>query len=247
MVTTQHLAHIGFIMDGNGRWATERGLKRQQGHEKGAKTLKEIIKALGEREVPYATFFVFSSENWARPKAEVESLLRLLKVYLGKDLVEAQKNNVRIRVAGDVSPTSPLPKGLTDMLASVQQKTADNTGLTITLCINYGGHDEIIRAAKQLATKVQQGALTPEDITPTSFKAHTDLAPCPPLDLCVRTGGVQRLSNFVLWHMDYAELFFTPTHWPDFCPAALDSIIEAFHSRERRFGKLSQNNLAVGK
>ena len=247
MAKSQHLAHIGFIMDGNGRWASERGINRNKGHEEGAKTLQKIIRALGERDISYATFFVFSSENWRRPKAEVDNLLRLLKVYLGKDLVEAQKNNVRIRVAGDVSENSSLPRSLVKLLESVQEKTAENSGLTINLCINYGGQDEIVRTAKRLATKVQEGILTPEDIDNTSFKEHTDLAPCPPVDLCVRTGGVQRLSNFVLWHLDYAELFFTETHWPAFSEQELDNIIDDFQKRERRFGTLVQNNLAVSK
>ena len=241
----QHLKHIGFILDGNGRWATASGQSRSSGHEEGAKTLQKMIKALGEKNIPFATFFVFSSENWGRPQAEVNSLLTLLKRYLSKDFAEAQKNNVRVRIAGDMSPKSPLPKSLMRLLADIQTKTAENTGLTVTLCINYGGQDEIVRATKKLMGKVQTGALSPEDITPEIFKMHTDFADCPPVDLCVRTGGVQRLSNFVLWHLNYAEFYFSQTFWPAFDERELDSIIEDFQGRERRFGKLSQNKLAV--
>lgn len=246
MPASGELQHIGFIMDGNGRWATARGQSRHKGHEQGAKTLHKIIRALGDRKIPFATFFVFSSENWGRPKAEVKGLMSLLEHYLRKDLKEAQKNNVRIRFVGDISPESALSASMVRLMEEVQAQTAQNTGLTLNLCINYGGRDEIVRTARKIAFKVKEGALAPQDITSETFTAHTDMTQSPPMDVCVRTGGEKRLSNFVLWHLSYAELFFTDTFWPGFDTDELDGIIEAYQNRQRRFGKLPENTLAVG-
>lgn len=236
---------MGIIMDGNGRWASARGLGRYKGHEQGAKTLKNIIKALGERKIPFGTFFVFSSENWGRPAAEVKSLLGLLERYLRKDFAEARQNNVRLRFIGNFTQQSRLPASLIKLMQSIEHETAGNTGLTVNLCVDYGGRDDIVRATQAVLAAVQAGQVNPEEITADMFEKHTDLATCPPLDICIRTGGEKRLSNFVLWHLSYAELFFTDTHWPAFTQQELDAVLGDFTHRQRRFGKLPQNGVAV--
>ena len=249
MAPAASFKHIAFIMDGNGRWATERGLPRHKGHEEGAKTLHRIISALGEREVAEATFFVFSSENWGRPKAEVQALLALLRRYLKKDLADAHKNNMRLRFLGDRGEEgggkNPLGKELLSLMAKAEAETEANTGMRVNLCINYGGRDEIVRAARAFAHQVEKGEATPEDLDEKTLSSFTDLD-APPVDLCIRTGGEKRLSNFILWHLSYAELFFTTTFWPGFGEAELTKILASFADRNRRFGKLPNNGLAVG-
>lgn len=234
------LQHIAFIMDGNGRWASRQGIGRHKGHEEGAKTLQTIIRNLGERNIPQATFFVFSSENWGRPDAEVKALLSLLRYYLKKDLKEAHKNNVRLRFMGDRGENSALSREMRRLLANAEEETSQNTGLQVNLCINYGGRDEIVRAAQAFAMKVKNSEAQPEDLTEESFTSFCDI-PGPAVDLCIRTGGEKRLSNFILWHLNYAELFFTKTFWPAFDVAELTEILERFEGRNRRFGKLPQN------
>lgn len=246
MPAPRELKHIGFIMDGNGRWATARGLSRHKGHESGAKSLQRIIRHIAHHKIPFATFFVFSSENWGRPAPEVQKLLALLERSLRKDLAEAHKNNARIRFVGDVGPESRLKPSLIRLIEKVQAETAENDGVTLNICFNYGGRDEIVRTCRALANKIEKGEMSSPDVTEESFHAHSDLAGCPPVDICIRTGGEKRISNFVLWHLSYAELFFTDTYWPAFSEQELDEIIERFQGRNRRFGQLPENTVAVG-
>lgn len=226
--------HIAFIMDGNGRWAQARGLSRLQGHQQGAKTLQDVVEALVELGVPTATFYAFSSENWGRPKAEVEGLMALLKNYLTHEVGKLVEKGARITFLGDRGPDSKLSGSILKMLTAAEEKTKNGKAIRVNICLNYGGHDDIARAAQKVADKG-------EPITPAAIEAHLDTAGQEMPDLCIRTGGEQRLSNFLLWQLSYAELFFTKTYWPAFGKDELSQIIADFSSRQRRFGKLPEN------
>ena len=221
-------AHIAIIMDGNGRWAQERGFKRIKGHEKGAETVREITTHAAQRGIRYLTLYAFSTENWKRPKEEVAFLMKLLERYLKNELPTYQKNNIRFQMIGDGSRFSPA---LQKRIKATEDATKDNTALTQVLALNYGSRDEIVRAANRLV--VQGDAITEE-----SLNGALDTAGIPDVDMLIRTSGEQRISNYLLWQCAYAEFFFTQTLWPDFSPEELDRMIEAFGKRERRFGGL---------
>jgi undecaprenyl diphosphate synthase len=219
--------HIAIIMDGNGRWATERGLRRVKGHEKGAETVRTLTTfASRHPEIEVLTLYAFSTENWKRPKMEVDFLMRLLKNYLEKETPTYLKNDVRFETIGDLSRFSPA---LREQIEKTKEATRHCRKLTQVLALNYGSQDEIARAAKRLC---DEGA----EITTDSLERTIESARFGPVDLLIRTGGEQRLSNFLLWQSAYAELFFTPTLWPDFTPEELEETIEAFKKRQRRFG-----------
>ncbi len=224
--------HIAIIMDGNGRWATKRFLPRVAGHAKGVDAVRGIVEACIRRGVGYLTLFAFSSENWRRPADEVSVLMRLFVTALEKEVVKMHANNIRLKVVGDLTR---FEQRLQDLIQSAEAKTAENTGLTVTVCANYGGRWDILQAMNRArVSKPQQQDLTEDDIS-----ANLAMAYAPEPDLFIRTGGETRISNFLLWQLAYSELYFTDTYWPDFDMAALDQAILSYQQRERRFGRTS--------
>ncbi len=215
-------------MDGNGRWAKLRGKIRVKGHEEGAKRVRTITESATNAGVKYLTLYTFSTENWARPKTEVEFLMKLLEKYLDNELATYQKNSTKFKAIGDISKFSA---SLKEKIENAEQTTANNKKLTQILAINYGSKDEIVRAAK----KMMDSSL---EFTEENLNASLDTNEIPPVDMLIRTGGDKRLSNFLLWQSAYAELFFTDTLWPDFDEKEFFSLIEEFKTRERRFGKV---------
>lgn len=231
----ESLQHIAVIMDGNGRWAQKRGLPRAAGHKKGAETVKEIAKAASERGVRFLTLYAFSTENWQRPKDEVKTLMDLLRQYLKADLAELHEHGIRIRFIGE---RYMLDKDIVESMEQLERNTADNKGMTLVLAISYGGRQEIVAAAKKVAAMVKKGDVAEDDIDTKLFAQLLYTQDIPDPDMLIRTSGEQRISNYLLWQMAYAELFFTKTLWPDFTPEELDTIIENFYARERRYGKV---------
>ncbi len=218
--------HIAMIMDGNGRWAKEKGLNRTAGHEEGAKTVRKMTQYCSDIGVKYLTLYAFSTENWERPKLEVEFLMKLLDRYLKKELEVYLKNNIRFKAIGDLSRFS---KSLQKTIFETQDKTANCTGLTQVLALNYGSKNEITRAVKKLNELKLE-------VTEENIESCLDTAGMGAVDLLIRTSGEIRLSNYLLWQNAYAEMFFTQTYWPDFNEAELDDILSDFTKRERRFG-----------
>ncbi|NCB13545.1 MAG: di-trans,poly-cis-decaprenylcistransferase [Erysipelotrichia bacterium] len=219
-------SHIAIIMDGNGRWAKERGLNRTAGHEEGAKTVRKITQYCSDMKVKYLTLYAFSTENWNRPKLEVEFLMKLLEKYLKKELEIYLKNNIKFKAIGDLSRFS---KSLQKSIRETEEKTAICTGLTQVLALNYGSKNEIIRAIKKLNEKNLE-------ITEENLDSCLDTAGFGDVDVLIRTSGEIRLSNYLLWQNAYAEMFFTQTYWPDFNEIELYDILVEFTKRERRFG-----------
>jgi len=221
------LKHLAVIMDGNGRWAKERGLKRVKGHEKGAETIRGITTYCAAHEsIETATFYAFSTENWKRPKMEVEFLMKLLDKYLQKELETYQKHGVRFQAIGNISEFS---SALQKRIRETEALTKENTNLTQILALNYGGRSEITYAVNKLINEGKK-SVTEEDISNALQTPYSDI------DLLVRTSGEERISNFLLWQLSYAELYFTPTLWPDFTPEELDEIVKQYQQRSRRFG-----------
>jgi undecaprenyl diphosphate synthase len=218
--------HIAMIMDGNGRWAKERGLKRTAGHKKGAEVVREITTYCAKIGIKYLTLYAFSTENWKRPKLEVEYLMKLLEKYLKEELEVYLENNIRFRAIGDLSKFS---KSLQNRILKTQELTSSCTGLTQVLALNYGSKDEIIRAIKKLNEKGLE-------VSEKNLESCLDTAGISPVDIMIRTSGEVRLSNYLLWQNAYAEMFFVQTYWPDFTKTELDDIISDFSRRERRFG-----------
>jgi undecaprenyl diphosphate synthase len=223
-------------MDGNGRWAAQRGLPRTEGHRRGVESTKECVRAASDLGIAYLTLFSFSSENWKRPPIEVSYLMGLLRRFIRRDLAEIHKNNVKLRVIGS---EDGVPADLVTLLREAVVLTAGNTGLQLIIAFNYGARDEIVRAAQRLARRVKLGELTPEDITQEMFAAQFDTAGIPDPDLIIRTSGEQRISNFLLWQCAYSEFLFVDNFWPDFTRQTLESAIAAYRQRERRFGGLA--------
>jgi undecaprenyl diphosphate synthase len=226
-------AHVAIIMDGNGRWATARGLPRVAGHREGVKAARAIVRAADAIGLRYLTLYAFSTENWSRPEDEVTMLMRLLEESIYRELPELMENNVRLRVIGRTAGV-PLPvrRGLDHVVA----ETEKNTGLTLLVAFNYGGRDELLDAFRALARRVQRGELAPDGISEADVSGalYTDGVPDP--DLLIRTSGEMRVSNFLLWQIAYTELWITPTLWPDFRPADLYRAVADFQGRNRRFG-----------
>ena len=227
--------HIAIIMDGNGRWAREKGLARTAGHRAGIERVKEAVRTAAELGVRVITFFAFSAENWSRPKKEIAVLMRYLNNFLQRQVRELDKNNMRFLVIGR---EEPLPKYLQEKIKEAEKKTSDNTGLAVVLALNYGGRQEIVDAAKRFASMVARGEANLEDLNPESFSGYLYTAGLPEPDLFIRTSGEMRLSNFLLWQISYAELFFTKKYWPDFRKKDLLDAIKAYQKRERRFGRV---------
>ena len=226
-------AHIAIIMDGNGRWAKEKGMVRLKGHQAGMESLREIVRACSDKGVKVLTVYAFSTENWKRPIEEVSGIFSLLVRYVAKELKELNANNVQIRMLGDIDP---LPADAKKAAQKAVDSTKDNTGLIFCIAINYGGRAEIVRAARLLAKQAAEGQLVPASIDEAMFASQLYTADLPDPDLIIRTGGEMRLSNFLTWQSAYSELYVTDTYWPDFTPDKLQEAIDAFNGRDRRYG-----------
>ena len=225
--------HIAIIMDGNGRWAKERGLPRSAGHHQGVERVREIVKAAAEIGVSAITFFAFSTENWSRPKQEVSILLRYLSSFLNREIKELHKNNIRFKVIGR---EEPVPKSLLNRLRQAEDKTRDNTGMTVVLAINYGSRQEIVDAVKEFSERLLKGQVDIQDLNVGNFSDYLYTRGLPEPDLLIRTSAQKRLSNFLLWQLSYAELYFPKKYWPEFRREDLEKAIKVYQKRERRFG-----------
>jgi len=223
--------HVAIIMDGNGRWATKRFLPRVAGHVKGVEAVRTTVEACARRGVEYLTLFAFSSENWRRPEEEVSLLMRLFVTALEREVSKLHANNIRLRVVGDLTRADDKLQG---MIAAAERKTAGNTRMTLTVCFNYGGRWDIMQAINQMVQEAGSGA---HNFSEEQLAPHLAMAYAPEPDLFIRTGGEQRISNFLLWQLAYTELFFTETYWPDFSIESLDAAIASYQNRERRFGR----------
>jgi undecaprenyl diphosphate synthase len=227
--------HVAIIMDGNGRWAEARGLSRQEGHHAGAENLHAIVERFGEHGVQVLTLFAFSTENWGRPRSEVEAIMRLASRVIDRDLMALADAGVRLRHIGDLDG---LPKGLQKRVRAAIERTSDNTRMTVNLAFNYGGRADIVNAVRAL---IAEGA-TPDAITEESISAHLGTGDLPDPDLLIRTGGERRISNFLVWQAAYCEYHFTSTFWPDFGPAEVDAALLEFSRRRRRFGLVPEDD-----
>jgi undecaprenyl diphosphate synthase len=227
--------HIAVIMDGNGRWAKKKGAARIFGHRNAIQAVKDITEGCGELGIKYLTLYAFSTENWGRPKEEVDALMELLVNTLQKEISTLHENQVKLRTIGDVTH---LPKNCQNNLAQAIEATKNNSGLTMQLALNYSGRWEIVEAAKKLAEEAKQGLIEPEEIDEHYFSEHLKTAGIPDPELLIRTSGELRVSNFLLWQIAYTEIFITPTLWPDFRKEHLYEAICAYQKRERRFGKI---------
>jgi undecaprenyl diphosphate synthase len=227
--------HVAIIMDGNGRWAAARGLPRGEGHRRGVEALRRTVRAAGDLGIGILTIFSFSSENWSRPVSEIRDLMGLLRRFVRNDLVELHRNGVHVRVIGERDDLDPEIRRL---LEEAEELTKDNDKLTLVVAFNYGGRQEIARAAQRLAIEVAAGRMPASEITAERITGALDAPDLPDPDLIIRTSGEQRLSNFLLWQAAYSEFVFVPTYWPDFDRATLEGAIAEYHRRERRFGGL---------
>jgi undecaprenyl diphosphate synthase len=225
--------HVAVIMDGNGRWAKRRSLPRVAGHRAGVERVRDLLRACGEHGIRHVTVFAFSSENWRRPREEVSLLKELFLNALRREARKLHKNNVRFRVIGAIEAFGDK---IADGIRTAEALTRDNDGLTLTVAANYGGRADIVEAARALARRAARGELDPEQIAPETLAPHLALADLPEPDLFIRTGGEQRISNFLLWQLAYTELYFTPVLWPDFDRAQFELALESYRSRQRRFG-----------
>ena len=229
--------HVAIIMDGNGRWAKKQGFLRAFGHESGTKSVKEIIKASVEIGIENLTLYAFSTENWNRPKLEVDTLMKLLVSSLKKEIKTLQTNNIKLNAIGNLTN---LPDGVQKELQEVIDKTAENTRMTLTLALSYGAREELIQAVKKISNKVKNNIISEEAIDESIINQHLYTHNLPDVDLVIRTSGEHRISNFLLWQIAYAEFYFTDVLWPDFSEDHLYEAIISYKKRERRFGKTSE-------
>ena len=229
----ENLKHIAIIMDGNRRWAKERGLDTKLGHKEGAENLKRIAKYANSIGIEYLTVYAFSTENWKRTKEEVGALMLLLQKYVEDFLTDDNLDNIRVNVIGDISN---LDIGLQKSIQKIVEKSRKNTGLTLNIAFNYGGRDEIVKAMQKIGTKIKNNEIKIEDITEELVENSLYTAKMPPPDLLIRTGGEQRISNFLLWQLAYTEFLFIPKLWPDFTQEDLEKAIAEFENRTRKFG-----------
>lgn len=229
--------HIAIIMDGNNRWARERRLPGLAGHKAGVDSVRAVIECCAEQGVEVLTLFAFSSENWKRPAVEVSGLMQLFMLALKNEVRKLVRHNIRLQVIGDLTRFSPE---LQELIHRAQNETAANTGLVLNIAANYGGRWDITMAARALARRCVEGSLRPEEIDEELFARHLSLASLPPPDLCIRTGGEQRISNFLIWQMAYTEYYFTDCFWPDFDKQEMMAALQSYLTRERRFGRTSE-------
>jgi len=230
--------HVAIIMDGNGRWAAARGLPRVEGHRRGVEALRRTVRAAADLGISVLTIFSFSSENWSRPPSEILDLMGLLRRFIRKDLAELHKSNVRVRIIGE---REDLDRDICLLLQEAEDLTRGNDGLTLVVAFNYGGRQEIARAARRLAIEVAEGRLSADDVSPERLGTYFHAPDIPDPDVIIRTSGEQRLSNFLLWQAAYSELVFVPINWPDFDRGTLEGAIAEYRRRERRFGGLAAN------
>jgi undecaprenyl diphosphate synthase len=228
--------HVAIIMDGNGRWATQRGLRRAAGHRAGTENIRRVIERFADHGVQYLTIYAFSTENWNRPMPEVRALIRLLRYFIRRELENLHRNRVRLRMLGHIET---LPAWLQKQVEEAVQLTRENTGLSLNICFSYGGRDDIVMAARRLI----EAGLPASEITEERFAASLSTAGMPDPDLVIRTAGEQRISNFLLWQAAYAELYFTDTYWPDFGREDIDIALAEYGRRKRKFGGLLPEDL----
>lgn len=226
-------AHVAIIMDGNGRWAKKRGLPRKMGHVEGCKVVEQTVEDAARLGLQYLTVYAFSTENWRRSEDEVDALMQLFRYYAKRLLKIANENNVRVRMIGERSRFAP---DIVDAINALEETTRKNTGLTFVIAVNYGSRDEIRRGMTRMMQDCRDGRLTPEDVTEELISSYLDTAGIPDPDLLIRTSGEERLSNFLMWQLAYSEFYFTDVLWPDFTKEELVKAIEAYNSRDRRFG-----------
>ena len=237
-INVKHLPkHVAIIMDGNGRWAKQKGLLRVVGHENGTKSVRDVVEACAELGIEHLTLYAFSTENWNRPKVEVQTLMKLLVNSLKKEISTLQDNNIKLFAIGDLTS---LPKKAYQELQEVMELTKDNSRMTLTLALSYGSRDELLNTVKKIAAKVKNNIISSESIDESVINEHLYTQNFPDVDLLIRTSGEQRISNFLLWQIAYAELYFTDILWPDFRRENLYEAIVAYQKRERRFGKTSE-------
>lgn len=225
--------HVAIILDGNGRWAKKRMLPRNAGHAAGSKNVEKICEAAWNMGIEYVTMYAFSTENWSRPQEEVDALMKLLHSYLKDCIKTSQKNNMQVRVIGDISRLEPE---LQDKIRELEEISAQNTGLHFQVALNYGGRDEIRRAVRKMVQDAEDGNLKASEVTEDKIADYLDTKDIPDPDLMIRTSGEQRLSNYLLWQLAYAEFYFTDTLWPDFNKKELEKAVEFYQTRDRRFG-----------
>lgn len=229
--------HVAIILDGNGRWAKSKGMPRNYGHVQGAKTVEIICEEAYRMGIQYLTVYAFSTENWNRPKDEVDALMKLLRNYMKTCLTTAKKNRMCVRVIGD---KTGLDEDIRNRIEELEAATRDNDGLHFQIALNYGGRDEIVRAVKKMASEVQKGTLSPEEITEQYLSDSLDTYGLPEPDLLIRTCNEQRISNFLLWQLAYTEFYVTDVAWPDFSKEELIKAVEAYNHRDRRYGRIKE-------
>ena len=229
--------HVAIILDGNGRWARSKGMPRNYGHAQGSKNVERICEEAWRMGIKYLTVYAFSTENWQRPKSEVDALMKLLRNYMKTCLKTAEKNDMKIRVIGDIGP---LDADIQKRIMELEEASRDNGGLNFTIALNYGSRDEMIRAVKRLAQDCADGKVKPGEIDEKLYASYLDTCELPDPDLLIRTSGEQRLSNYLLWQLAYSEFYFTDVPWPDFTKEELIRAIEHYNSRERRFGGIKE-------
>ncbi|MCF2642287.1 MAG: isoprenyl transferase [Lachnospiraceae bacterium] len=231
--------HVAIILDGNGRWAKSKGMPRTYGHTMGAKNVEVICKAAYDLGISYLTMYAFSTENWNRPKEEVSALMKLLNSYLKNCIKTADKNNMRVRVLGDISR---LDDSMQKQILDLEEASKRNDGLNFQIALNYGSRDEMVRAMRKMVSDYDAGKIGVLDISEETFEHYLDTKDIPDPDLLIRTSGEQRLSNFLLWQLAYSEFYFTDVPWPDFSPEELKKAVESYGNRERRYGGLKEEN-----
>ena len=229
--------HIAIILDGNGRWAKAKGMPRNYGHAQGSKNVERICEEAWRMGIKYLTVYAFSTENWNRPKSEVDALMKLLRNYMKTCLKTAAKNDMKIRVIGDIKP---LDEDIKSRIKELEEATVNNGGLNFTIALNYGSRDELTRAARKMARDCAEGKLDPDRIDETVFESYLDTHGIPDPDLMIRTSGEQRLSNYLLWQLAYSEFYFTDVPWPDFSKEELEKAILQYNNRDRRYGKIKE-------
>lgn len=229
--------HVAIILDGNGRWAKSKGMPRNYGHAQGSKNVERICEEAWRMGIKYLTVYAFSTENWNRPKEEVDALMKLLRNYMKTCLATAAKNDMKVRVIGDITR---LDEDIRKRILELEEATQNNGGLNFQIAINYGSRDEIIRAVRALVSDAKTGKIGLQDIDETAFEGYLDTRGIPDPDLLIRTSGEQRLSNYLLWQLAYTEFYFTDVHWPDFTKKELSKAIEQYNLRERRYGGVKE-------
>lgn len=228
--------HVAIIMDGNGRWAKQRGLSRTEGHKRGVDTVRSTVESAANLGIKYITLFGFSSENWERPVDEVSYLMNLIRIYMKNEIEELQKNKVRLKVIGD---RSKLDGDIVRSIEKCEEETKNNDRITVTIALSYGGRQDIVSAVKKMVKDAVHGNISVEDLTTEDFSSYLSTSGIPDPDLMIRTSGEMRISNFLIWQLAYSELYFSNTLWPDFSEQDLIEAIEDYNARDRRFGKLS--------